>query len=355
MASGMNMKLSELPRYSADDDVQNADISSAHLGLPSLGPLLREFQNPGPTSEWTSAADTAAKQSPDHAEIKAEASSPGWNPHPDVALYEPGNEEACRKLLDRAVASDPRTFALGDPGGPLVILRVPEDEVLPSATRWEGDMPGTTLATPADIVERAQKLKWYRRGKSGGLVRIHAPRSFANDYLVQMRGRYGAPVLIGVSRVPAIEGNGAIRFLSGHELRSGLYYDRPVAFDVPESVPHESAREAAEQMLLPYSEYNLGDPNEGKALLLALTFTALRRSHLPSAPMFVVRSSMPGTGKGLLVRSVAQLAYGTAPTVLTWGGSAEEFEKRLASVMLQMPGRSEHRQRQRYDGCWRSS
>jgi hypothetical protein len=102
-------------------------------------------------------------------------------------------------------------------------------------------------------------------------------------------------------------------------------------------VSHDEAREAAQQMLLPYSEYHLADPNEAKALLLALNFTAIRRPHLPTAPMFVVRSSMPGTGKGLIVRSVAQLAYGTAPTVLTWGGNGEEFEKRLAAVMLQMP------------------
>jgi hypothetical protein len=108
-------------------------------------------------------------------------------------------------------------------------------------------------------------------------------------------------------------------------------------FDVPEFVSHDDAREAALRMLLPYSEYNLGDPSEGPALLMALSLTAPHRPQIPAAPMFVVRSSMPGTGKGLIVRNAAQLAYGTAPTVLTWGGNGEEFEKRLASVMLQMP------------------
>jgi putative DNA primase/helicase len=263
------------------------------------------------------------------------ASSP--NLTPEVALYEPGNEEFCRKLIDQAVAADPRTFTLGDRSGPLVILRVPREEVLPSETKWEGDLPGTTLATPADLVERAQTIPWYRRGKGEGLVRVHAPRTFASDYLVQMRGRYGAPVLTGISRVPAIEDDGSVRFLSGHDPRTGLYYDRPVKFEIPELVSHDDARGAAEQLLIPFAEYNLGEPNEARALILALSFSALRRPHLPAAPMFVVRSSMAGTGKGLLLRSAAQLAFGTAPTILTWGGSAEEFEKRLASVMLQMP------------------
>jgi hypothetical protein len=263
------------------------------------------------------------------------ASSP--NLTPEVALYEPGNEGLCRKLIDQAVAADPRTFTLGDRGGPLVILRVPTEEALPSDTKWEGDLPGTTLAAPADIVERAQRIPWYRRGKREGLVRVHAPRLFASDYLVQMRGRYGAPVLIGISRVPAIEDDGSVRFLSGYDPRTGLYYDQPINFEIPELVSHDDARRAAEQLLIPFAEYNLGEPNAAWALILALVFSALRRPHLPAAPMFVVRSSMAGTGKGLLLRSVAQFAFSTAPTILTWGGSAEEFEKRLASVMLQMP------------------
>ena len=33
---------------------------------------------------------------------------------PDVALYVPGNEQECRKLLDGVVAADPRTYTLGD-------------------------------------------------------------------------------------------------------------------------------------------------------------------------------------------------------------------------------------------------
>ena len=54
--------------------------------------------------------------------------------------------------------------------------------------------------------------------------------------------------------------------------------------------------------------------------------------------MFVVRSSMPGTGKGLIVRGLVRLAFDTAPVFITWGGSGEEFEKRLAALLLQTPG-----------------
>jgi putative DNA primase/helicase len=43
---------------------------------------------------------------------------------------------------------------------------------------------------------------------------------------------------------------------------------------------------------------------------------------------------MAGTGKGKLVRSIVSLAYDTEPVFATWGGTAEEFEKRLVSLLL---------------------
>ena len=47
---------------------------------------------------------------------------------------------------------------------------------------------------------------------------------------------------------------------------------------------------------------------------------------------------MPGTGKGLLVRSIVRLAYDTEPVFATWGATGEEFEKRLASLLLASAG-----------------
>jgi hypothetical protein len=91
-------------------------------------------------------------------------------------------------------------------------------------------------------------------------------------------------------------------------------------------------------LLFPFSRYQFDDPAAGRALLLAAIFTAIERPFLPVAPMFVVRSSMPATGKGLIVRSLVRLGFDTAPVFITWGGSSEEFEKRLAALLLRTPG-----------------
>ena len=151
---------------------------------------------------------------------------------PEVALFMPGNEEECRRLLDRVVAADPWTFTLGDPTGPLVILRVPDKDALPLDTRWEGDLPGTTLATPADVMLRAERMTWMREGKFGP-YRIRPPRDFISDYLTQMQGQYGARALRSIVRVPRIDDDGNIHFISGYDPQTGLFHDKSPTFDVP--------------------------------------------------------------------------------------------------------------------------
>jgi hypothetical protein len=259
----------------------------------------------------------------------------------DTVLYAPGHEDECRKQIDHAVAADPRTFTLGDPTGPLVILRIPKENELPSKTKWDGDLPGTTLAMTADIMQRAERLRWAQRagGKSEkGVVRTGPPRAFVGDYLTQMRGQYRAPPLRGVVRVPRIDRNGTIHFISGYDPTTGLFHDRSPSFYVPLTPSEDDVQRATKLLLDPFSQYQFDDPLAGQALLLAAIFTAIERPFLDFAPMFVVRSSMPGTGKGLIVRSLVRLAFDTVPIIATWGGSTEEFEKRLGALLLQAPG-----------------
>jgi hypothetical protein len=248
-------------------------------------------------------------------------------------LFVPGNEQACRETLDLAVAADARTFVLAG-GGPLVILRVPDKSTLEAGVRWDGDLPGTTMATPADVMERAEKISWMKIGPKEQVYRIRPPRDFISDYIVQMRGRYGARVLQGIARVPRIDDNGEISFISGYDPKAGLYHDKPLNFDVPGSPTRDEARDAMKLLLVPLSKYKFEDQAKGRAQLLGMILTALERPWLPTAPLICVRSSMPATGKGKLVRSIVRLAYDTVPVFATWGANGEEFEKRLASLLL---------------------
>jgi len=138
--------------------------------------------------------------------------------------------------------------------------------------------------------------------------------------------------------VPRIDDDGTIHFLPGYDPRTGLFLDRSPIFKVKQHPSRDDARKAAAVLLFPFSKYQFDDPAAGQALLLAAIFTAIERPFLAVAPMFVVRSPMPGTGKGKIVRSLVRLAFDTEPVAITWGGNSEEFEKRLAALLLQTPG-----------------
>ena len=208
----------------------------------------------------------------------------------------PATRRNARKLLDGAVAADPLTFTLGDPNGPLVILRVPRKETLPLNTRWEGDLPGTTLASPADVMERAERITWMKKGQWGP-YRVRPPRDFISDYLTQMQGRYGARTLRGIMRVPCIDDRGKIRFNPGYDPQTGLFHDKSLTFYVPPNPSLHDARKAAEILLHPFSKYQFDDPVAGQALLLAAIFTAIERPFLPVAQCSSCAARCPARAK----------------------------------------------------------
>jgi hypothetical protein len=251
----------------------------------------------------------------------------------ETVHFVPGKEKECREALDKAVASDDKTFVLGE-AGPLAILRLPERELLGDGIRWDADLPGTTLAVTADIMERAENICWMRKNAMGFLRRARPPRDFVSDYIPQMRGRYRARTLRGVARVPRIDDDGNISCAQGYDVTTGLYHDRVPNLDVPDVPNLEQIATAHELLLAPFSGYRFEDQSKGNAQVLAMILTGIQRPWLRSAPLLCIRSSMAGTGKGKLARSIVRLAYDTEPVFATWGGTAEEFEKRLVSLML---------------------
>ena len=258
----------------------------------------------------------------------------GWEGYvpTDVAWDVPGYEVTNRQLIQRQVIADPELF---NRNGLLVRLRVPETDEMVGGTEWKGDMPGTTMAKQADIMLCAERLKWMRNGKQGP-YRVHPPRPFVGDY-ISLVGGEGARPLRGLTRLPHIDDNGIVHCFSGYDPETGLYNDKPIHIDIPPTVSRVEARQLADKLLYPFSQYTFKNPEHARATVLAAIFTILERSHLPLAPMFIPRSAMASTGKGKLGGALTELAFATAPAKVTWGGSPEEFEKQLAALLLQTP------------------
>jgi hypothetical protein len=247
------------------------------------------------------------------------------------------------------VAADLSTFTSGDI---LTILRVPDQEK-PGLERWGGDLPGTTPALPADIIERAERLKWMApsggKAPSGGNAssggkgdeqrwkRCKPPRDFCTDYITQRPGRYAARLLVGIARVPFIRDDGTIRAEPGYDPDTGIFVDRAPKLVVPDFPTLDDAKAALQRVMKPYEYYVFEDPANGPLQVLAANLTALQRPYMKTAPMFVVNGVQAGTGKGQLCRAVGHLALGTPPPFMSWGHDDDEFKKRFDTMLLASP------------------
>ncbi len=274
--------------------------------------------------------------------IVAKACTHGWDngsaeiPTTEEIYYVPGNEPACRDALDRVVAADPATFTLGDT---LVILRVPDRQAC-EFERWGSDLPGTSRALPADVIERAEKLSWMTPAGGKGerrYKRTKPPRDFCTDYITQRRGRYGARPLVSISRVPFMRDDGSIDNKVGYDLNTGTFHDRAPNLVIPESPSIEDAKAAAQHLLAPFKYYRFEDPTAGPSLVLAALFTALERPFMATAPMFVIKGAQAGTGKGEMARAIGRLALDAVPPFMAWGHDDDEFKKRLDAMLMASP------------------
>jgi hypothetical protein len=79
------------------------------------------------------------------------------------------------------------------------------------------------------------------------------------------------------------------------------------------------------------------DPGLDESAFLVALLTAVCRPSLPTAPGCLINSTSlngAGTGKGLLVRSIAVIGSGAKPVAFTSGHNRDEFDKRLVAAMI---------------------
>ena len=169
-------------------------------------------------------------------------------------------------------------------------------------------------------------------------------------------GQWRLPVLNGIASGPLLSDDGAIRTAAGYDEPTGLWCQKVP--DVAGMVPERSTKEEAAKSLLVIRRLfrtfcfadaitiekdgipcvNLGEPigldESGflHALLTAVCRPSMKRAPgvLTTAPL----TSGSGTGKGLLMRAICEVAFGEQPSAITAGLSTEETEKRIATELI---------------------
>jgi hypothetical protein len=170
---------------------------------------------------------------------------------------------------------------------------------------------------------------------------------------------WGLPQLKGITTAPLLLPDGSMRVAQGYDPRTGMWCccNAPPKTEVPDAPTFDDAQTALLMLRAAFCTFPFADaettrgPNDAVPLVdrsssagqdesafLTGLLTAVCRPSLPLAPGLLISApvvSGAGTGKGLLVRAICEIAFAYAPYALHNCGSAAEFEKRIGAALIE--------------------
>jgi putative DNA primase/helicase len=161
--------------------------------------------------------------------------------------------------------------------------------------------------------------------------------------------------LAGITSSPIMRADGSIINSTGYDKDTQMYVHNAPALNVPDRPTQEQAAAALLTLRQAFHTFPFADselirredgldyldttkaPQYDESSFLAGLLTAAIRASLWLCPGMLATApsiSGAGTGKGLLLRSVAYIALGIALEPFTAGHGSEEMDKRIASVAM---------------------
>jgi hypothetical protein len=219
---------------------------------------------------------------------------------------------------------------------------------LPKARDIEGcTIPkGTAIIVPLQRaglpVELGRVAIWKRIKGEGQDAREYPsdPCPKVAAALLEAVGQWeGVPTLLGISETPILRQDDHIHTSAGYDPATQLYIEGLFPeFQLNDRVTQDEAQRAARYLLRPFDEFPFVDREQGLAVVLAYLLTLALRLQLPTAPLFCISSTTPGTGKGLLVEVANLLVRGrdvALTSAVQGNGAEEETRKRITALLLQ--------------------
>jgi hypothetical protein len=164
------------------------------------------------------------------------------------------------------------------------------------------------------------------------------------------------PQLNGVAYGPLLSANGTIRHTDGYDHELGLYCHNTATVTVPNRATRRAVEAALQRLRKRVRTFPFADsvrvkvsdseepvvdieqpPGADESICLTALLTAACRASLGLVPGLLIGAPYlagAGAGKGLMVRFIAEVAYGLSPTAMTTGERGDEFDKRLASALM---------------------
>ena len=223
-------------------------------------------------------------------------------------------------------------------GGVLVYaIRLPQKRIC-GGVRWAA---GSTIVAPLDAdtitLLAAQRSIWKKFTKKDE-EKLIAPPAEAVRSLLAAKGQWKFPVLNGLVSSPILRADGSVLQKEGYDQSTGVFADfgGQKFKEIPVRPTQDDAFKALGVLLDALSEFPFVAEVDRSVALAALLTTVIRRS-IPTAPMFGINASTPGTGKSALGDLVAIVATGKEAAAMDYAHDDAEFKKAIFSVLLESP------------------
>jgi hypothetical protein len=219
-----------------------------------------------------------------------------------------------------------------------------------------GEIPEAARLTISNVIRKVHDLRQPAYVKSdGSLSQVTLPERIARMYL-EMEGEHSLRPLTGICTSPILAIDGDIRVADGYDDATGLWCSNVPDIKIADKPTKEQA-EAALRVLrdafktFPFADAERRwdedlkadvvdlskDPKLDESAFLVGLLTTVCRQSLRFAPGLVLSAasiSGAGSGKGLLVRSIAAVAYDLAPSAVPRGDSIQELDKRIVAELI---------------------
>ena len=193
--------------------------------------------------------------------------------------------------------------------------------------------PVIELIDAAILRERLARVADWRKKTAKGDQEILPPPWMVEMILACQRWPF--PVLEGVVDAPTLRPDGSVLAAPGYDPLTGLLLHPsgrfPAVPDRPTPADCAAARTALEE---PFRDFPFRDAGDLSAALAAVLSLVARPAIPGCVPLFAVRATTPGTGKGLLADVVCLIGTGRPGARMTPEADDTEMRKRVLSIAL---------------------
>ncbi|MBN9524460.1 hypothetical protein J0H58_39090 [bacterium] len=246
------------------------------------------------------------------------------------------NERQLRDLVadaGQALAAHNHPPVVFDRGGCMV--RVRPDPVQGTVIEpLSEDAVRLTLSHAAD---------WFHvtRGKNGEEWHADLPSPAAVAALLSMPAWPGVPYLAGVCTAPVFTADGSLLSEPGYHAPSGYLFepDPGLAFlPVPDRPTPAEVAAAVTLLNEPIEEFPFADPASRASALCVMVEPFARELIDGPTPLRLFEAPTEGTGKTLLLQTIAVPAFGRVVDPLQEVEGVEEWRKTLFAALVEHPG-----------------